>query len=337
MASKLSLQCLERDLVELEAAAQTFAVQLMEHLVVPTFVLNAQGQVIIWNRACERLTGVPASEVIGTSNHWCGFYETHRPCLADVVLRGQSDQLHALYSQHVQIFPGEIGLSAENWCVMPRIGSRRYLAIDAGPIYSDTGELVAVVETLRDISVQKEAQLALEALASLDGLTGVANRRVFDEVLEREWRRAERGQGYVSLLMIDIDHFKQFNDAVGHQGGDQCLKEVALLLSSQMHRQDDLVARFGGEEFAVILPSTPLKGALAVADRIVSAIAAFAIPHPASPTAPVVTVSVGVGSVRPGRADATMLISKADAALYQAKRQGRNRAIAACRETVRPA
>lgn len=165
-----------------EAASGTkermLAVRLMEHLVVPTFVLDASGQVMIWNRACERLTGIAGSELIGTRDHWRGFYEAPRPCLADLLFAGSAGELGKLYAQHAMTPENHVGLSAENWCAMPGAGSTRYLAIDAGPIYDEHGGLLAVVETLRDITVQKQAQLELETLASSDGLTGLANRYV---------------------------------------------------------------------------------------------------------------------------------------------------------------
>src|SRR4051794_22310499 len=169
---------------------RVFALRLMEHLVVPTFVIDPDGHVMIWNRAGERLTGVKATEVLGTKEHWRGFYDAPRPCLADIVLNGTSGEL--LYAELGQMKLDPTALSAENWCVMPHAGRRRSLAIDAGPIYSETGELLAIVETLRDITIQHEAQLALKALASVDGLTGLANRRTFDDTLDQECRRAQR-------------------------------------------------------------------------------------------------------------------------------------------------
>ncbi len=301
-----------------------FAVRLMEHLVVPVFVLEPRGHVLIWNRACERLTGVRASEVVGTKEHWRGFYESPRPCLADLLLRNERGDLSSLYAERIQSAENREGLSAENWCAMPRAGSMRYLAIDAGPIYDDLGQLVAVVETLRDITAQKEAQLSLQALASADGLTGLANRRTFDTRLEEEARRAQRAGHPISLLMIDVDHFKLYNDSLGHQAGDDCLRRVAKLITGQVNRPGDLTARYGGEEFAVILPDTSLSGALAVADRIATSIAADAIPHVQSPTA-VVTASIGVacsGIASP--LDIPAIVEAADAALYVAKTRGRN-------------
>ncbi len=114
-----------------------FSVRLMEQLVVPTFVIDAECRIIIWNRACERLTGIPASEVVGTREHWRGFYDKPRPCLADLVALGRTEEIEALYVTHDHA--GESasptqGRKAENWCVMPRIGARLYLAVDAGPI-----------------------------------------------------------------------------------------------------------------------------------------------------------------------------------------------------------
>jgi len=136
----------------------SFAVTLMEHLVVPTFVLDAERKVLIWNRACERLTGVPAAEVLGTRQHWVAFYEASRPCLADLVAQDDYERISHLYTVHEDASQPSFGVHAENWCVMPRRGQRLYLAVDAGPVYDEHGKLVAVVETLRDITEKQLAQ-----------------------------------------------------------------------------------------------------------------------------------------------------------------------------------
>ncbi len=310
---------------------QMFAVRLMEHLVVPTFVLDPRGRVLIWNRACERLTGVAAADVLGTDEHWRGFYASKRPCLADLVLDGGPGRVREFYAVHGHAEVGETRLSAENWCDMPVAGFTRYLAIDAGTIYDDKGCLLAVVETLRDMTAQKQAQVALEALAGSDGLTGIANRRMFDRNLEQACKRVRREGLAIALLMIDIDHFKAYNDGFGHQAGDECLKQVAAQISAQLLRPTDLVARYGGEEFAAILPGTSLNGALIVADRVLTSVTALALKHPASPKG-IVTLSIGVAycdSTRASHCVDRELLAQADLALYRAKADGRGR-VAEC-------
>jgi diguanylate cyclase (GGDEF)-like protein len=168
-----------------------------------------------------------------------------------------------------------------------------------------------------------DARDRLDALARMDGLTGVANRRQFDESLANECRRLTRSGDGLALLMIDIDHFKQLNDALGHQKGDAYLCAVARTIAEAVSRSPDLVARYGGEEFAVLLPSTTFDGALALAERIRAAVEAMDLPAAGPPGR--LTISVGVGFV--GHADvpdAPSLLSMADRALYEAKRLGRN-------------
>jgi diguanylate cyclase (GGDEF)-like protein len=183
-----------------------------------------------------------------------------------------------------------------------------------------------------------EANRELTRLSAADGLTGIANRRCFDEALSREWRRAARSGTSISLLVADVDHFKQFNDGYGHQVGDECLKAVARALECQLRRPTDLVARYGGEEFAAILPETDADGAARVAEAMRAAVASLAITHRFSTTAAMVTISVGVASMQPGRADDSGfvgLLQAADRALYRAKHAGRNRsAEAACLESA---
>ncbi|WP_236686311.1 sensor domain-containing diguanylate cyclase [Paramagnetospirillum magnetotacticum] len=304
----------------------------MQHLVVPTFVINAERRVIIWNRACERLTGVPAHEVIGTSDHWRAFYDEQRHCLADLVLMGRPEAMDELYVTHAEPGDSTHGLRAENWCVMPQVKKRLYLAVDAGPIFDEDGALMAVVETLRDQTEQKLAQMALQSLAVKDGLTGLANRRSFDEKLEAEWLHNQREGTSMAVLLMDVDHFKLYNDTYGHQMGDTCLKSVAAAIDKQVFRPSDLAARYGGEEFAVIMPNTDLDGARHVADRLIEAVRELRLPHSASQTEDCVTISLGAAAFIPsdqrGSGD---LVAAADAALYRAKHQGRNRVVCADR------
>jgi diguanylate cyclase (GGDEF)-like protein len=168
----------------------------------------------------------------------------------------------------------------------------------------------------------------LRSMATTDGLTGLANRRHFDELMRREWQRCARTGSSIALLMADIDHFKRYNDSYGHPGGDACLQAVAKALTLVARRPADRVGRLGGEEFAVLLPDTDLAGGQEVAEHAVKLIQALALPHVASLTAEHVTISVGV-AVCTGRDmarhDPQSLYSAADHALYAAKAQGRNR------------
>lgn len=196
-----------------------------------------------------------------------------------------------------------------------------------------TGAPSDLVLTLRDISLKKQIEAELAELARTDGLTGVANRRAFDDMLAREWGRAVRDAGALSLLMVDVDHFKSFNDHNGHQVGDDCLRAVANALVGTVKRPGDLVARYGGEEFALILPGTDQKGALRLAEIARAAIEGLRLPNPGNATCAWVTASIGVatavatsgGTIRMPEG----LLQAADLALYKAKAAGRNRVEAA--------
>ncbi|MGD9390464.1 MAG: diguanylate cyclase [Thioalkalispiraceae bacterium] len=169
-----------------------------------------------------------------------------------------------------------------------------------------------------------------EQLADMDELTGLYNRRSMDKYLASEWNRHYRSQKPLSLLFIDIDFFKQYNDTHGHAGGDQCLVEVSQLLKNNVQRSSDMVARFGGEEFAVILPETGEADAMQVAEKIHSGLTQLQIPHESSPVAAHVTMSVGVATMVPEQTDnSNLLLKMADEALYQAKNTGRDRVIKA--------
>ncbi len=173
----------------------------------------------------------------------------------------------------------------------------------------------------------------LESHALLDGLTSIPNRRRFDQSLETEWKRAQRSGLPLSVLMFDIDHFKAYNDSLGHRAGDDCLTRVAMLLCESLERPGDLLARYGGEEFVALLPETDAEGAARIAERCRVQIEAARIPHPESGTAGWVTVSIGVGTLLPdGAANSGTLIEQADARLYCAKSAGRNRVCSTSKE-----
>jgi len=181
---------------------------------------------------------------------------------------------------------------------------------------------------LRSLHTSREeltrANEELRRLAALDGLTGIANRRRFDEAAHVEWQRGRRQRTPLALLLCDVDHFKQYNDHLGHPAGDLCLKKMAAVLTGQLKRPADLAARYGGEEFALLLPNTDLAGALRVGEACRAGLEQLALPHPGAPRG-FVTMSMGVACIVPGGDDTLeVLIARADAALYEAKRNGRN-------------
>jgi diguanylate cyclase (GGDEF)-like protein len=218
--------------------------------------------------------------------------------------------------------------------VQVALGEKEYLA-DWGSSTRSSGIAVAIVVLLfcglatvlgAQIGKRKQAEETLARLALFDGLTGLANRRHFDAVLEREWRNAARDQSPLALLLIDVDNFKSYNDLYGHQLGDKALIAIAQTIAANILRPTDLAARYGGEEFVVILPETDPVKAVIVAERIRNAVAALQLEHAAASGNGVATVSIGVSAIVPPHAgEGSALVDSADGALYEAKRTGRNR------------
>jgi two-component system chemotaxis family response regulator WspR len=173
------------------------------------------------------------------------------------------------------------------------------------------------------------ANIELQRIAAIDSLTGIANRRRFDEVMRIEWQRGQRSHTPLTLLMCDIDNFKMYNDSFGHLAGDLCLKRAAAVMTGHLKRPADLAARFGGEEFAIVLPDTRLEGGTLFANACRAHLEQLAIENPQA-SGGIVTMSVGVASVVPSKNESIEnLIERADQALYRAKDQGRNRVVAA--------
>ena len=196
----------------------------------------------------------------------------------------------------------------------------------------NSGEIDGVVVITRDVTQQKTLEGRLETLATVDGLTGLANRRRFDERLLEEWGRAYRERSNLSLLMIDLDHFKDYNDQYGHPAGDECLRAVAHVLAAEAKRTTDLAARYGGEEFAMLLPNTDAAGCARIGERVLREIRDLGIAHRLNFPSRIVTASIGGSVCRPGverSAGHASLVEAADHALYAAKDHGRDRLVMA--------
>lgn len=218
-------------------------------------------------------------------------------------------------------------VAAGNYAARTEVETPNELAVLAAGFNDMSAAIESDIAQRRQVEADLlEAKNRLEALAHQDGLTGLPNRRRFDDGLDKEWRRARREQQALAALMMDIDYFKGYNDHYGHGAGDECLKRVAAALAGALVRPGDLVARYGGEEFVALLPDTDLEGARLVAGHLRSAVEALALPHEKSQAASCVTVSIGCASLMPAPDDTpAQLLEAADRMLYQAKSGGRNR------------
>jgi diguanylate cyclase (GGDEF)-like protein/PAS domain S-box-containing protein len=275
--------------------------------------------------SCERIVGWRPEQLIGTPA-LAGVNAEDLPMVNDTVAalkRGDITEVRIVYrTRHRD--------ALEVWIESAMRVTRN----------SITGEIDGVVAISRDVTERKIAEARFAALAVLDGLTGLANRRRFDERLQEEWARAFRDGTSISLLMIDVDHFKTFNDQYGHPAGDACLRMVAKVLAAEARRPADLAARYGGEEFVLLLPNTDAAGCELVGARILEELRKLCMAHAVNAPSRQVTLSLGGASVRPnaqGLTESTSLIQTADQALYAAKDAGRDRLIMSEPAATRPA
>ncbi|MEI7430236.1 MAG: diguanylate cyclase [Betaproteobacteria bacterium] len=245
------------------------------------------------------------------------FFHIHLP-LVDAILSHETARLVLVFR-----------LEGEDWKIVHSGISIPYHLVEEGEVYPLKGLQLrnSQLENLVDERTRalEEANFRLELLSNTDGLTGVANRRSFDLVLEQEWNRAQRSGIPLALIMLDVDHFKSYNDHFGHLAGDDCLRALTQVMLKEVRRSGELVARYGGEEFVVLMPDSTLHQAREAAERIQQAVWLLALPHSGTP-AGMVTFSFGVAILNPSLSHLPEeLVRQADLALYRAKGSGRNR------------
>jgi len=289
-------------------------------------VFDAQQRIVLWNHWIAQHSRFPTAEVLGKT------FADVFPDMVDgrthvAIREALHNNFASLISQTLNKAPFPLHATAAEAAsdarmqqavhVMPLqvAGLPRHCLVQI----TDVSMAVSRERKLRELAVELESQTLV------DGLTGIANRRRFDLHLEDEFRRAKRAASPLSLIMIDVDFFKDYNDNYGHQRGDECLARIAATLNGTLHRPRDLVARYGGEEFTVILPDTVSSGALQVAETMRAQVESLALEHAWSGVARCVTISLGVSTLTPGHpSKMSTLLHAADRALYQAKRSGRN-------------
>ncbi len=302
--------------------------RVIDSVNVGVIVLDSAQRVVLWNGWMERHAQLPLADVEGKTLSEL-FPDMANGRVQQTVVSALTANLSSVLSQSLNKAPFPLFSSVND----RENGVRMQQAIQVTPIVAQQPRYCLIQITDVTLSVSREKLLRDQALvlrrhSYLDVLTGIANRRRFDEYFDEEFRRARRTTLPLSLVLIDIDHFKLYNDYYGHQAGDQCLKQVAETLAGTLQRPADLLARYGGEEFVAVLPETDLEGARRVAEVMRTKIAESQLPHASSPTASHVSISAGIATKIPGCGDApTTLIEDADHALYHAKKTGRNRVV----------
>ena len=282
--------------------------------------LDSGGHVLEANPSCELLFGFTASELQGVH-------------VGMLLGAASATAAPAGATSDIPLDPRSLLGQPREFTARHRSGEALHLQLAIAEVRTDTIHLyVCIVTDLTERKRQEErlrrANELLARQSTTDGLTGVGNRRLFDQLLQTEWQRAIRAGRPLALLMVDIDHFKQYNDCYGHVSGDDCLRRVATLLRSCAGRGGESVCRYGGEEFAVLLVDTDLAGAQVVAQRCLDSVRLAAIEHVGSPVRRSVSLSIGVAALIPQNGEgAHRLIQTADAALYEAKQAGRARLI----------
>ncbi|MCB2225334.1 MAG: diguanylate cyclase [Desulfarculaceae bacterium] len=332
MLEGIATDITERKLLEQELKRGRQMVEsTLQGLPAAVMVIDEQHKVVHWNRAMEALTGMEASQMVGTSQQWRPFYLEPRPVLADLILEGDPTQVMEGYAgmglKRSPLVEG--GLEGEGF--FPTLEpDGRHLYFLAAPITGDNGRVTHAVETLVDLSDKRRLERELRRLSVTDSLTGLYNQRFFYATLRREIEAASRYGTPLSLLMADLDFFKAYNDRFGHLAGDKALRLFADTLGSCV-RGMDLCCRYGGEEFAILLPHATMNEALGVAERVRAGVANTPFSPDGGEGKVKITVSLGAATLGPEEQEED-LVRRADGALYAAKQAGRDSVAADLRQ-----
>jgi len=277
-------------------------------------IIEANGRIQFSNPACDRHLGYQQNELTGVA-------------LGQLLSPGVTQEYLSYFAAWSAAPETVHPRGAREVQIRRRDGTARAMDLTLTPMYAGEPLFIGL---LHDITHHKQSETALQRAALLDPLTKIANRRHFDTFLEKEWLRAIRSTEPLSLVVIDVDHFKLYNDTLGHAAGDACLRKVAAALQSHALRPTDIAARFGGEEFVLLFAETTLDTAVKLAESVRAHIESIELPNPRSSTSSWLTVSVGVASIVPTQQDKIeSFFVAADRAMYQAKEAGRNRVVAA--------
>jgi len=272
-------------------------------------IIEADGRIQYTNPACDHYLGYRENELAGRS-----IGELLSPLVTQEYL-----DYFAMYAANPETAHNH---GTREVAIRHRNGEAMSMDLTLTPMYLRQPLYIGL---LHDITHHKQSEDALQRAAYLDPLTKIANRRHFDSFLEKEWQRAVRNGGTLSLVVLDVDHFKLYNDSLGHPAGDTCLQQVAQAIDAHACRSGDLAARYGGEEFVMLFAETEAETAMVLAETIRADIENLRLPHPRSPTSNWITVSIGVATIRPHQLDdREALFVAADRALYVAKEGGRN-------------
>jgi len=302
---------------------------ILEGSPIPTFVIGTDHKVIYWNRALEEISRIKATEVHGTRNHWKAFYNEERPCMADIIVEEQIEEIPLWYAENYTKSK-LIEEACEGTDFFPAMGDTgKWLRFTAAVLRDSAGMLLGAMETLEDITGRKLAEEALRAnekkyrtLSITDGLTKLYNGRYFYQQLRTEIERANRYQHPLTLLFLDIDNFKNYNDTYGHLEGDEVLVRLGEVML-QCLRKTDIAFRFGGEEFTAILPETEGEAAVVLAQRIRKEFKKERF-YPQEGAIVQVTVSVGVAQYS-FEEQFSSFLKRADKNMYRAKQGGKDR------------